>query len=134
MAQLVELFVQRRFDLIVNLRPTVDLTPFGGIAHTLHDEDAVAVDDGTTPADIVGGISGFRVEFLRLDGLSGHRLARQGRFVELQGNGFDQGTVGRDFVTWVNKHHVAHHHVFPLDLGDVSVAHHRHLLLVFGLV
>ena len=134
MTQPVKLFVKWSPHLIINLSAPIHLAPFRSITYILHFEDAVPVDDGAAPADIVRRVSGFVVELLLPHRLVCHGLAGERRLVELQGDGFDEGAVGRNLVARVHKHHIAHYHVLSLDLGDETVAHDSHLLLVLGFV
>ena len=134
MSQFIELFVKRGLYLVIDLGTAIYLTPLGGIAHTFHYENAIAIDDRGATADVIGGIGSLMIELLFPNGLLCHRLASQRRLVDLQGYGLNQGAIGGDFVAWVDKHHVAYHHILSLDSCDMPVAHHRHLFLVFRLV
>ena len=72
---------------------------FSGIAHLIHTHDTVSVGYRCSSHDGIRRVSGFFVEVSFIHCLVDHQLSGQARFVDLQGNRFQQCSVGRDFLT-----------------------------------
>ena len=95
---------------------------FGGVAHALYDHRAVPVGDGGSPHHAVRGIRGFLVEVGFVGRLVHHQLSGQARFVDLQRDGFDELSVGRDFLAGVQDDDVADHDVLAGYFVDFAVS------------
>ena len=61
-AQAVELLIQGRLHLVVDLCPVIHFAPLRGIAHFVDHEDAMAFHHRAAATDVIGGIGRLRVK------------------------------------------------------------------------
>ena len=69
------------------------------------------VDYRCTAQHTIGSISGFFIEIGFHGSFGYHRLTCKIGFVYLQGNGFQQFTVSRDFLAGFQNNNIADHHI-----------------------
>ncbi len=133
-AESVELLVERRLDAVVNLCGLEHLAVLGLVAHGEDLHHAVAFHNLGAAHGVVGGEGGVGVELRRVGALVAHRLAGEGRLVDVQRHGLEQLAVGRNFLAGVEDDDVAHDHVLARNLGDIAVADDLHRLVVVHLI
>ena len=92
------------------------------VAHGVHAHRAVSVHHGGAAQHAVGGVGGVLVEVGLDGGLADDGLARQVRFIDLQGDGLEQLSVGGHFFARLQHDDVAHNHILAGNLLHVSVA------------
>ena len=130
----VKLLIERSLHLVVDLRTTIHLTPFRGVADLLDHKHAMAFHDRAAATDVVRRIGGIRVEVLLVDGLAARGLTRQVRLIDAHSDGFFQRAVSRHLVARVEDDRVAHHNILTPNALYQAVTENRHLLFILALV
>ena len=83
---------------------------------------------------MVGREGGVGVEFSFDNGLMADGLTREGGFVDVERDGFEELTVGWHFLAGIEHHDIADYNVFSGDGGDIAVADHLHRFVVVYLI
>ena len=107
---------------------------FGGVADGRDDHHAVSVADGRAAQQPVRRIGRFGVEQRLIDKLVGLGFAREGRFIDLQRNGLDQLSVGRNRLAGFEAYQIADDHLAAGNFGHDAVAPHLDGLVVVDLI
>ena len=74
----------------------------------------------------------IEIGFIR--SFTARRFARQVRLVHSQRDSLHQGAIGWNFVTRLNDHRIAYHHLLAFNALNQAIAIYRHLLLILGLI
>ena len=93
--QFGELYVQRGLLLTFFRSLTGHFTYFRSVAHAFHFHDSMSVGNGCAAHCGIRRVGSLFIEVGFVCRLVHHQFAGQGRFVDLQRNGFQQDTVGR---------------------------------------
>ena len=122
LGQLRELDVQWGFFAALFSSLGSYLADFGGIAHSVHLHDAMAIGYGGATHHFVAWVSRFIIERGFVGGLVHHQFTCESRFVDLQGDGFQQSTVGRHFLAGVQNDNIANHHFLSWNFLNLSIS------------
>ena len=117
-----ELKVERGIFIAFDRRLFGNFSEFRSIADGKNLHDSVSLHYRRTAHDVIRGIGCLGIEVVRIDGFVDLKFSGQGRFVDLQRNGFDQLSVGGNLLAALEKDNIAYDDLLFRDFAHLAVA------------